>query len=704
MTAVYAAVKRRESARRRELTLLGQDIGPIPAVADPRRRARAEASLEFFLKTYFPQVFHLAWSGDHLEAIGLIEGAARDGGLFAYAMPRGSGKTSMCEGAVLWSQLVGLHPFVMLVGATADAAGVALAKIKSQLQNNDLLLADWPEVVFPFRKLEGESRRASGQRYYGKLTHIGWSAEEVVFPMIPGSRAGGSVIRTAGLTGNIRGASHVTPAGASVRPSLVIIDDAQTDQSARSVSQVKERLAIIEGTILNLAGPGQKIAAVMPCTVIRADDVADQLLDRARHPEWQGRRTKLMKSLPTNDAMWNEYTRLRAESLRNGGKGEPATEYYRENREAMDEGAEASWPERHNSDEISAVQYAMNLRMRNEAAFWAEYQNEPLSERGGDGVELTIEGLELKVTGLKRGEVPLGVEHLVSFVDVQKDVLFWTAMGFADDFTGWILDYGAWPDQKRDYFTLSNITRTLAGFTKAATMEGQIYNGLRGACDLLFGRGSGGQARPWRRQDGVGMEMERCMVDANWGRSTDVVYQFCREGGGADGMYRGKVTPSHGRYFGASAVPISEYKRKEGERVGTYWRMGQPKAARGVRHALWDTNWWKSFTEQRLLQAQGDAGSYSIFGVEANGRRTDHRMLFEHLTSEGKTKVTARGREIDEWRIKVGRDNHFWDCVVGCSVAASIAGAKVLGSSTPAVVRRVVKLSERKGKVWGGQK
>ena len=68
-------------------------------------------------------------------------------------------------------------------------------------------------------------------------------------------------------------------------------------------------------------------------------DLAEQVLNRSKHPEWQGERTKLVYSFPTNDRLWAEYARLRADSLRNDGDGHEATEFYRERRELMDAGA-----------------------------------------------------------------------------------------------------------------------------------------------------------------------------------------------------------------------------------------------------------------------------------------------------------------------------------------------------------------------------
>ena len=216
----------------------------------------------------------------------------------------------------MWAILSGQHEFVFLIASAQEAALAMLANIKSHLVGNDRLLADYPEAIYPVRKLEGTARRCTGQRYYGVLTRIGWGVDELIMPTIPGSRCSGSIIRVSGLTGNIRGALHVRGDGSQVRPTLVVCDDPQTDQSARSLLQTAERLAIINGAIKGLAGPGQRTAIIIPCTVIQDGDLADQLLDRQKSPSWHGERTKLLYSFPTNEKLWAEYARIRDESLR----------------------------------------------------------------------------------------------------------------------------------------------------------------------------------------------------------------------------------------------------------------------------------------------------------------------------------------------------------------------------------------------------
>ena len=57
-------------------------------------------------------------------------------------------------------------------------------------------------------------------------------------------------------------------------------------------------------------------------------------------------------------------------------------------------------------------------------------------------------------------------------------------------------------------------------------------------------------------------------------------------------------------------------------------------------------------------------------------------MLFaEHLTAECRVKTEGRGRKVDEWKMRPeAHDNHWWDCTVGCAVAASMCGCVLPGT------------------------
>ena len=296
----YDAMKEQARVRNALLSQSGRDIGELPAVVDPDRKAQAAASFRFFCDTYVPQTFHLAWSQDHLKVIAKIEQAVLYGGLFALAMPRRSGKTMLAECACLWAMLFGCRDFVALIGASEAHAEEMLDSIKMELDGNELLLEDFPEAVYPIQCLEGIANRCAGQLHQGNRTHIAWTSKEIVLPTIEGSKASGAIIKVAGITGRIRAMKYKRAHGRSARPCLVILEDPHTDESARSPAQCATRKGILAGAVLELAGPGRKISGIMPCTVIRPDDMADRILNRDQHPQWQGDRTKMVYSFPSN--------------------------------------------------------------------------------------------------------------------------------------------------------------------------------------------------------------------------------------------------------------------------------------------------------------------------------------------------------------------------------------------------------------------
>jgi len=614
----YEQQKAKQAERNSEAVRAAQDIGEIPAVVDRERKARCGASFKSFCETYFAEVFYLPWSDDHLRVIDKIEKAVRTGGLFAMAMPRGSGKTVLCQTAVLWSALIGASPFVCLIAASAERARDLLENIKIWLETNPLLPADFPEVTYPIQCLERITNRQKGQKYKGEPTRIDWASDRIVLPTIAGSKASGVVISSSGMKGSdIRGQNYARADGQVVRPQLVLVDDPQTTESAWSPSQSQRREAILAGDVLGMAGPGKKIAGLMACTVIQPADMADNILDREKHPEWQGERTKMVYAFPSSEKLWAKYAELRADSLRNDGDGFEATEFYIANRDAMDAGTIVAWPQRFNEDEVSAIQHAMNLKYRDEAAFFAEYQNEPIVEEIGEEM-LTAEQIAAKLNGYRSGEIPIGCNYLTMFIDVQQKVLFWMLCAWEENFTGYIVDYGAWPEQRRPYFTLRDVRATIGRAAPGAGMEGQIYAAL----DKLTAEKL---SRVYRREDGADMRIDRCLVDANWGQSTDVVYQFCRQSN-----FAGILLPSHGKYVGASSVPFSEYKRKRGDRVGLHWRIPNTVGKRQVRHALIDTNYWKTFVHARLAVAMGDPGCLSLYGRDEK----THRLLADHLSAD----------------------------------------------------------------------
>jgi len=646
----------------RKLSAAGRDIGDIPDVLNEKRRKKCRKSFRLFCEQYHKDLFSRAWSPDHLKAIEKLESAVLRGNQFALAMPRGSGKTTLCYIACEWALLFAHRSFVVLIGAEATAALELLDALRTDMENNESLLEDFPEVIYPIRCLEGIAHRCNGQTCHGERTQMTWTSDRVVLPTITGSQSSGAALRVVGLTGRLRGMQSKTPDGHSIRPDLVVVDDPQTDDSARSVSQNDYRERLLSGAVLGLSGPGEPIAAVMPCTVIRYGDMADRILDRQRHPEWRGERTQLVYEWPKATKLWDEYADIWAAELRNDGDGSVATLFYAENQAEMDEGAKVGWEERFLTTEISAIQHAYNLKLKiGEEAFNSEYQNQPADiESLTNPISVTADDLTGKVSSVARGVVPVEHDRVVGFIDLSQKCLWWTVMAFGQGFAGTVIDYGIWPDQNVRYSRLSTIKRTLQRRYPGNGLEAAMLRGLEDCTEHMM--------QNWKGETGGEFQLERLLVDEGDGEHTQIVRSFCRRS-----AYSAVLMPSKGRGIRASNVPMCSGKVKPNERFGTYWKIVRNRDNSRSVHV--DVNYWKTFSMRRLEAPSDDSGSVDLYKHSPR----HHQMFADQVTAEKPTEVEdiASGNRVIEWSNSRQLDNHFLDCLVGCHVGASMLGCSL---------------------------
>jgi hypothetical protein len=662
-TTSYDRHKNRARERQATQSRTGRDIAPLPKVKNKNRRAKACKSLYYFGTSYFPHRFGLPFCQDHLDLFAALEKTIVRGGLDAFAFPRGSGKTTIVEVAVIWAVLTGRRSFVVPIGSSQDAADEILQSIKTELESNDLLAEDFPEVCYPIAKLEGIPNRCKGQLFKGHRTRIKWSGSSIVLPSIERSKSGGAIIAVRGITGRIRGMKFTRPDGKTVRPDYAILDDPQTDESAASPTQTAKRLKLVMGAVLGLSGPGRKIAAAMPCTVIECDDLADQVLDRSKHPEWSGRRCKLVYQWPTSEEagkLWDEYAEIRRRDMAAGGDGSAATKFYADRRSIMDAGSHVAWPARYEPGELSALQHAYNLRIKYRLTFDSEYQNEP---RRADADSLSIvpkaNVLVNKLSKVPRGTVPVwSGDYVTAFIDLQQDVLFYLVSSWSSDFVGTVIEYGTFPDQRRNTFTLKDLREKLRDKYAGANIDGALLAGLRALVERL-------SSTTWQREDGVGMPISRILIDG--GYKNHIGYQVCRE------LPQSSIL-SYGRAIGPQNKPISDYEKKQGDQVGLNWMITRA-VKRASRHVMFDANFWKSFVFNRFSVSPGDKGSLTLYGSDPQS----HHLLAEHLTAEYANELESKtyGRIVTVFDLHPGRDNHWLDCLVGSAVGASIVGAKL---------------------------
>jgi hypothetical protein len=656
--------KNRKLRRAREVSENSRDISEaMYSCMNPERREECRLDLKTFLETYMAEAFYLDWSPDHLKALAKIQTSVLDKGLFALAMPRGSGKSTMCLGALMWVILYAHKRYPVLIGATSPASEKMLMGVVTFMTTNQLLLEDFPEACIPFQALGGQANRAGGQLCNGLTTKIKLGKDKIILPYIEDDNGdpyptSSLIVETGGLTSAIRGKQHITPDGEILRPDFVIIDDPQTTESANSVTQIAKREELINKDVLGLAGADNRIDGVCPCTIIAPDDLAAKLLDRKISPRWRGEIYQMMRKMPVNLDAWEAYRDLYFDALRaDEYDAKKVNDYYLENRETLDEGGEASWDKRKTEHEVSAIQHAMHLYLEDEESFFSEYQNAPKEK--DIGRRLKPKEVQKKINGYKKLVIPQQCNDLTAFIDVQDDLLWYTVIAWEKDATGYVIDYGAFPDQKMNYYTnVSAKYRLKTTYPHTTDLGGRLFAGLTDLCDRML--------EERERDDGVLMTVNKVLIDAGWGLSTKKIYQFCREYG------RAEVLPYMGFGIKASSKPMSEYSCNSGEMNFNHARLSVPKDQK-IRRIDCDVNYWKTVVAERLGLANGSKGGLTLF----KERPERHKMFAEQMTSEMSILVKSPTREVDEWKHpNRSRDNHLFDCVVGASAAADMIGIK----------------------------
>jgi len=319
----------------------------LSAELSRQRRAIASASAEQFARVYLDQYFELPPSPMHTELFGMLQAASESRGQrIAVAAPRGHAKSTCVSLAyVLYEVLCRHEKFVLLVSATKEQASQLLKHIKDELETNPKLRIDFPEAC-------------PGAGPGGKPTP--WRGTKI-------SLQNGAMLHAVGLGQQIRGIRN-----REARPSLIIVDDLETQDQVRSEEQRIKTREWFEKTLLKIGDSWTNVIVVG--TVLHYDALLAKLLESTQ-ARWTRKKYKALITEPERNDLrerWSAvYSGLQKWEGASGTK--TARAFYEHHRRAMDEGAEVLWPER---DPLEAL---MEMRLtEGRASFDSEKQNEPL--------------------------------------------------------------------------------------------------------------------------------------------------------------------------------------------------------------------------------------------------------------------------------------------------------------------------------------
>ena len=626
------------AGERRDRRDEARDIGPPPKCQHPAERAEAEQNLAVWLKRYFPLVFYMDFAPHHIAAIRRLEYSLDNAGYFAFAMPRGDGKTVLVECGTTFGILSGKHDYIYLIGATQGKADELLKDIKYMLYQTPLLLQDYPEWVHAIKATENNAQRANNLRYNGEPLEIDWKKNQVVIPnLTTGSVA---IIQSCGIEGAVRGAHYVTPTGAVRRPSLAIPDDPETAKSAKSQSQIDFRLGVLRADVAKLCGPDQEMSIFVPCTIMRTGAVADVLLNQ--DPNWHGQCTKSLDSMPENMDIWEDYNKARIAGENDMDKGLAANAFYLANRDELERGASVTWAGRIKGTALTALQSTMNEYFKNGVeSFWAECQNEPLDQHVSV-YEITPELVRTSLSGVARQRVPANCDIITGYIDINYTGLHYAVVAWRNDECGYVIDHGKEPRGAAVLFDPKN---------PAGKTEGQaIFEGLHKLCQRLclettWAGGSGDNR----------IEMLGIDAGAKW---YETVFNFA-----AHATY-GKTQITAGVGRAAKKYRLTGSIGRPGDNVHkTKWRKG--------RVILHNSDYWRMATQKAFLLDNNSPGSLNLYGTEPHV----HDYLAHHACNE-KLVDYHHGPEFDyyTWFLKPGEDNDMLDALVGAKALSSLCG------------------------------
>lgn len=91
--------------------------------------------------------------------------------------------------------------------------------------------------------------------------------------------------------------------------------------------------------------------------------------------------------------------------------------------------------------------------------------------------------------------------------------------------------------------------------------------------------------------------------------------------------------------------------------------------------------------------SDGSGGSADLQRFTNNGNALFGDSSNDHLSAEYAVRSEGRGRIVDEWKGRPERaENYLPDCIVGCTVGASIEGASLMGEKASGRDLRTFKL------------
>ena len=590
----------------------------------------------------------------------------RKGGRLLKLEPRGYAKTTRITNEVLFAVLHGMQNYVVIVCSNVTKAQEIVDSIRTELMQNDKLLELFPGPMACFRHLDNNPLKSRFQTYGGEHTFIKYEIGTIRFPIIPDEPSSGKYIEIRPLT-NLKGLNHKVKAGPDAgkvfRPTLVVFDDPQTHEEARSPSSVGHIVSMIKRDALKGGSQSRRVSAIMAITPVCNGDVAYHF-EKLEH-SWDIIKYKMVEQRPTAHDVWmDEYAKiyLNYDRTKRGDRiraAMQARKFVEDNYDRLHEGAEVSWEWAYGWDEdpqteISAVQHAYNIILDDG---WEdfEYECQCNTEYGlyeeGETIHCPPDTIITRTNTLPRKRVPQGTLEVVTHIDVNKDLLSYVTVASGDPFRPQIINYGTHPKQP-GVWSKRNVTLPLKSiYSHINDYREILYLAVKDLLQTIV-------HQPYLREDGV--EVFNTVIGIDVKFEEDFIVRACKDSG-----LTSLILPTWGIFVAPDEEALHERSYPEGSQV-YHNCVERPMKSRTIDYLNIDANFFKTEVHKAFNQTPGLRGSLTMFNPEWIDQ---HKIIADHCNSERPEREP--GKKTNRTRIvwKENRhqaDNEFFDNLACC--------------------------------------
>lgn len=325
------------------------NLGAITRDLISLRRKTAHDFLAF-RKCYFAH-HHSAPDGVMQKELSqlLSEAANKRRAKLAIAAPRGSAKTTLISlEFVIYCICYKLEDFIVIISSTQSQASNFLRDIKRELETNEKLRIDFPDICKSDKKLL--SRR--------------WSETEII-------TANDIKVLALGTGQQTRGRKH-----GKYRPSLIILDDIITSEAARNPESTYNLENWLTADVFKAGDKNTNIIFIG--TIHHPNSLLGKYTDPKQIPGWTARIYKAVISYAERVDLWDKWAKifLHQDTYNNEPGPDAAKCFFTANKEEMLKGVKLLWPER-----ISYYDLMEIREQQGSYSFDSEYQNEPINPR-----------------------------------------------------------------------------------------------------------------------------------------------------------------------------------------------------------------------------------------------------------------------------------------------------------------------------------